>query len=399
MENPFDSAETSSILITCPLRIAPYLAQEVTALGFPLIRQHAAGVETLGTLADTLRLNLYLRTGTRVLYLLGMQRASTPADMYRTVSEVPWEDYLPTDGYFSVVSSVDTPAIDNTMFANVKCKDAIVDRIRSVTGRRPDSGSDTSGAVVFLYWHGSYCAVYLDTSGDPLSKRGWRKMPFAAPMRENLAAAVLQATRWVAGTALINPMCGAGTLIIEAALLAQNKPSVWARTNFGFMHLHGYDDTRWNIVRSEAKRGFRAVPAGTLIATDISPKAIEATRRNAATVGVEHLLETSVCDFADSPVPEGDGAVILNPEYGERLGDEQTLEHTYKRIGDFFKQRCEGKFGYIFTGNMHLAKFVGLRPKRRIEFFNADIDCRLIEYEMYAGSRKKNYMPDTTNLE
>jgi putative N6-adenine-specific DNA methylase len=388
MASIFD--HSSQILITCPLRLAPYLAREVAALGFADVKEYPAGVELTGTLNDALRLNLHVRTGTRALFQIGKGRVLTPADLYRLVAALPWERFIHPDGYFSVVSSVDTPEIDNTMFANMKCKDAIVDRIRAKTGRRPDSGSDTTFAVVYLYWHGSYCAVYIDTSGEPLTRRGWRKMPAAAPMRETLAAAVLQASRWNSASGVfVNPMCGSGTLAIEAALLAQNKPSVWARTNFGFMHLQGYKPELWESLRHEAKRQFADVKPGRFVASDNSPKALEATRRNAATAGVGHLIETKLCDFAETRVPDGEGVVALNPGYGERIGEEHELEDTYRSIGDFFKQHCEGKYGYIFTGNPQLAKSVGLRPKRRIEFFNADIDCRLVEYELYAGSRKR----------
>ncbi|GAB1431316.1 THUMP domain-containing protein [Ignavibacteria bacterium] len=370
--------------------MAAILAEEVAALGFPIIRQHPAGVETEATAVGAMQLNLHLRTGTRVLMRLTIGRANSPDDMYRLVNGVEWESLLPDNGYFSVISSVDTPSIDNTMYANMKCKDAIADRIRSRCGKRPDSGSDTSKAVVFLYWHGSFCSVYVDSSGEPLSKRGWRTMPFAAPMRENLAAAVIRSMRWNSASGLfINPMCGSGTLAIEAALMARNIPSVWARSNFGFMHLRGFSRNQWKSLRTNAEHTFCDVNPGQITATDISSRAIESARHNAEMAGVKDIIRFAKCDFAETPVPLGDGVVALNPEYGERLGIVEELEAEYRRIGDFFKQKCIGKFGYIFTGNLDLAKCVGLRPKRRIEFFNADIDCRLLEYEMYAGSKKR----------
>lgn len=387
MNSPLN--DDTPVLVTCPLRMACALAEEVAALGFPIIRQHPAGVETEADIKGAMRLNLHLRVGTRVLLRLTNGRANSPDDMYRLVNRVEWESLLPDSGYFSVISSVDTPSIDNTMYANMKCKDAVADRIRSRCGKRPDSGPDTSKAVVFLYWHGSFCAVYLDTSGEPLSKRGWRTMPFAAPMRENLAAAVIRTMRWNAENELfINPMCGSGTLAIEAALTARNIPSVWTRSNFGFMHMRGFNLDQWKSLRIEAKHSFRDVNPGRITATDISARALTAAKHNAETAGIKDIIHFAKCDFADTHIPNGDGAVVLNPEYGERLGIVEELAAEYRRIGDFFKQRCIGKFGYIFTGNLDLAKCVGLRPKRRIEFFNADIDCRLLEYELYAGSKK-----------
>ncbi len=380
---------SAPVLITCPLRVASLLADEVAALGFPVHKQYPAGVETEATLADTLRLNLHLRIGTRVLFRLAAGRAATPDDMYRLVAKIEWEALIPSHGYFSVISSIDTHSIDNSMFANVKCKDAIADRIRSRFGHRPDSGSDTSRTVVFLYWHGSTCAVYIDTSGEPLSKRGWRTMPCFAPMRENLAAAVIRSMLWNSDSdVFINPMCGSGTLAIEAVLIAQNKPSVWMRPNFGFMHLRGYSIETWQALRTQAKSLFRHIDSRRFIASDIAPRAIECARKNAATAGVDTIIQTEICNFSDTHIPADHGVVVLNPEYGMRLGDFRTLEDTYKQIGDFFKRQCNGKIGYIFTGNLDLAKHIGLRPKRRIEFYNADIDCRLIEYELYQGSRK-----------
>lgn len=377
------------ILVTCPKRLPPYLSSELAALDFPVISELVTGVETEGTLVDAMRLNLHLRTGHRVLFLLGAFTAHTPDDMYRNVARIAWEDYIDPDGYLSVVSSVDTESIRDTQFANVRCKDAIVDRIRSKSGRRPDSGSERSGVVVFLYWKDGDCAVYLDTSGEPLNKRGYRKIPFMAPMQETLASAVIMASGWDGSGNFINPMCGSGTLAIEGALIGLGRAPGLLRGNFSFMHLRGYDPAHWEDLRKRARSAGRKRFDGKIIVTDRSSDAVTAARKNAITAGVDHLMEFSVCDFADTPIPEGDGVVMLNPEYGERLGEVRRLEETYRRIGDFFKQKCQGYNGYVFTANAHLAKQIGLRPKRKIPFYNTTLDCRLMEYELYAGTRKQ----------
>ena len=380
--------EKRRILITCARGTAGFLAGEIQALQRPVLAVLETAVETEGTLADTVGLNLSLRTAQRILYLFDAFAAGQAQDLYRRLVRLPWETILAADGYLSVTSSVRTDAVNDTRFVNVKTKDAIVDRIRDRAGRRPDSGPGRHGAVVHLHWEDERCEAWLDTSGEPLSRRGYRKIPLEAPMQETLAAAVILATGWDGRTHLVNPMCGSGTLAIEGALAGLGRAPGILRQNFGFMHILGFDRPAFERVREELKKKARRKVAGRIVATDIRPGAVEAARQNARTAGVEHLIEFGACDFRETPVPEGDGIVVLNPEYGERMGDAGSLGSTYRDIGDFFKNRCMGYRGYIFTGNLDLAKQVGLRTKRRIPFYNGPIECRLLEYELYRGSRK-----------
>ena len=380
--------EKRRILITCARGTPGILSGELQALRFPVLSMLETALETEGTLADTVRLNLSLRTAQRILYLLDAFPAGQAQDLYRRLVTLPWERFIAADGYLSVTSSVKTDAVNDTRFANVKTKDAIVDRIREKQGRRPDSGPGRQGAVVHLHWEGDRCEVWLDTSGEPLSRRGYRKIPLEAPMQETLAAAVVLAAGWDGTGPLVNPMCGSGTLAIEGALIALGRAPGILRQNFGFMHILGYDRFAFEREREELKRKARRKVYANIVATDIRPDAVEAARQNARTAGVEQFIEFNVCDFRETPVPGGDGVVILNPEYGERMGDAAKLGEIYKAIGDFFKSRCLGYRGYIFTGNLELAKTVGLRTKRRIPFYNGPIECRLLEYELYRGSRK-----------
>jgi len=388
------NAGKNRILITCAKGITPFLKEELLHLGFPVLSETIAGVTTEGTVDDTLRLNLRLRTGHRVLFLIREFAARNAEALYHSLSEVAWEDYIAEDGYVCVTSSVHNPDIRDSRYANVKCKDAIVDRIRDKRGQRPDSGPDQDRVVVNLYWKGDRCSVYFDTSGEPLSRRGYRKIPMTAPMQETLAAAVIMATGWNGSGHFINPMCGSGTLAIEAALTGLNIAPGLLRDNFGFMHLKGFEETLWNDLRAQARKQAKRTLNCRIVATDIRKEAIEAAKKNAAAAGVEHLIEFAVCDYSDTTVPDGRGIAILNPEYGERMGKIEMLESVYKGIGDFFKQKCKGYTGYLFTGSLDLAKTVGLRAKRRIPFFNGAIECRLLEYELYEGSRKKsgNYL-------
>lgn len=381
------------ILVTCPKGLSSYLRDEIFQLGFSVIAERAAGVETEGSIHDTMRLNLHLRTGHRVLYHLKDFIAENADHLYRETQKIKWEDYIDEDGYISVSSSVDNPTIKDSRFANKRCKDAVVDRFFSKFGRRPDSGPEQDKTVIYLYWKGSNCSIYLDTSGEPLPKRGYRKIPYKAPMQETLSAAVIIATGWKGDSNFINPMCGSGTLAIEAALIGLNRPPGILRGNFGFMHIKGFDKAEWERLRREAKTTIKKTLRNKIIATDISSNAIEAAKNNAMTAGVEHAIDFDVCDFRETKVPEGKGIVILNPEYGERMGRIKELEDTYKGIGDFFKQKCSGYAGYIFTGNLELAKKVGLKAKKRIQFFSGKIECRLLEYELYEGSRKNTRVP------
>jgi len=274
------------------------------------------------------------------------------------------------------------------MYPNLKVKDAIVDRIIKKKGRRPDSGPDRNSVVVNLFWKNDRAWIYLNTSGVKLSDRNYRKMPHKAPLRETLAAGIIMATGYDGSQDLVLPMCGSGTLAIESALIAMNRPAGSMRSNFGFKHVKDFDRRMWEEIRNEVRETIRKDGLQRrIIATDIDEQAIEAARQNARTAGVEHLIEFDVCDFAETEVPDGRGIIVMNPEYGLRLGELEQLENEYERIGDFLKQKCSGYTGYLFTGNKELAGKVGLKASRRMIFYNGKIECRLLKYELYKGSR------------
>ena len=382
--------ETSSrIIITCSNRLSPYLEKEVKELGFIPVRIFKTGVELKGTLKDCIKLNLNLRCASQVLFSVAEFRAFNADDLYKVLLQMEWENIIPAEGYFSITSNVDNETINNSLFANVKVKDAIVDRFRNKTGQRPNSGPELNQTVIHLYWKEDLAELFIDTSGETLSKHGYRKIPGKAPMLESLAAATLLATNWNRKSAIVNPMCGSGTVAIEAALLATNRRPGLLRHNYSFMHLVGYDEKVYMNEFVQLEQKVIDVPGLKIIATDISEDAINISQINAGIAGVEELIEYYVCDFENTILPELDkGIIFFNPEYGDRLGTEVELEATYKRMGDFLKKGCKGYTGYIFTGNLELAKKIGLKPKRRIEFFTSKIDCRLLEYELYEGTKR-----------
>ena len=402
-------------------------------MDFPVLAELDTAIQTEGTLQDTMILNLHLRTAQRVLYQLATFSVNTPEILYRKLNAIPWETLLHDSGkaaYVCVTSIVDNPLITDSRFVNVKVKDAIVDRMRDKCGRRPDSGPDKDKAVVHVYWKNDQADVYLDTSGERLSLRGYRKIPLQAPMQETLAAAVIMAASWKGERNFINPMCGSGTLAIEAALIALNRAPGLLRNNYGFMFIKEFPEEFWQEIRKKTKENARKILPAKIIATDIEQTAVVAAKHNAQTAGVDHLIEFNICPYEKTPIPEDGGIIILNPPYGERMGaintkphstdfrgrmeaatpgrkiilrksanrqdksshitarNSQILEATYQGIGDFFKKIGGGYRGYIFTGNLEMIKKVGLRTKQRIIFYNGEIECRLLEYELYAGSMK-----------
>ena len=379
----------SKIVITCNKRLSQYLQQEVEALGYTITRSFSTGLELEGTINDCIPLNLNLRCASQVLYLIKSFDAENPARLYKEVLDIEWEKLLDFTGYFSVTSNVDNETITTPLFANLKVKDAIVDRIKEIKGIRPNTGSDGNKAVIHLYWKEEKADIFIDTSGETLAKHGYRKIPGKAPMLEALACGTIMATGWDKKSPFVVPMCGSGTLAIEAALLATDKSPGLFRMNYSFMHILGYEEEVFFEERRKLKEKAKKEIDFKIVATDISEDAVDISRRNAKTAGVDHLIDFEVCDFADTEVPEGPGIVMFNPEYGERLGIHTKLELTYKRIGDFMKSKCKGYRGYIFTGNPDLAKKIGLRASRRIEFYNGKLDCRMLEYELYEGSKRE----------
>ena len=377
----------SKIVINCLPSLSPFLKNEVIDLGYKPLKVDNSGVTVEGGWKEAVELNLHLRTASRILWLIRSFEARDPHQLYLEAKKTPWHKLIPDNGYISIQSFVKNDFIKDTRFANLKLKDAIVDQISEKTGNRPDSGKEKDRTVVFLFWYQKQVHLYFDTSGETISKHGYRKNPFKAPMMESLAAACILSSGWNAKKgSFINPMCGSGTLAIEAAMMSANIPAGLERKNFGYMHIQGYDPDFHLAARSELQPKPRI--QCDIVATDRDIGAVKASHENARNAGVFDMIHFDKVPFEKTFMPRGPGIVILNPEYGERLGEVENLKTVYHQIGDFFKNSCQGKTGYIFTGNMELAKNVGLRSKSRTPFLNARIDCRLLEYELYSGSKK-----------
>jgi len=389
------------IIISCAKALAPWTEKEVRELGYEPIETTENTVVVRGAMRDVMKLNLFLRTAHRVLVPLLRTRCRNIRDLYAAVKSIDWENLLEADGYFSVSSIVHNFTIRDTRLPSLYTKDAIADRMREKCQRRPDSGGENKGAAVFVYWERDEVIVYLDTSGEPLSKRGYRKIPGSAPMQETLAAACIMGMEWDRKTPFLSPMCGSGTPAIEAIMMAMNKAPGSLKGHFAFQSIKEYNriipgesaptvaprqrggatpEQVWKELVLKAKDEEIKEGLPSVIATDISPEAVENAHTNAIAAGVAPYITFKACDFADTPIPPGSGCVFFNPEYGIRLGDPVELGPIYERIGTFMNEKCHGWTGGLITGNPDLAKLVNLYYRNRIPFFNGPIDCRLFIY-------------------
>ena len=391
------------IIISCAKALSRWTEVVVRNLGYSPIEVTENTVVIRGEMRDVMNLNLRLRTAHRVLVPLLRTTCRNIRDLYDRVISIDWENLLEADGYFSVSSVVHNHTIRDTRIPSLYTKDAIADRMRERCQRRPDSGGENIGAAVFVYWERDEVIIYLDTSGEPLSKRGYRKIPGSAPMQETLAAACLMAMEWNPETPFLSPMCGSGTPAIEAAMIAMNKAPGSLKGHFAFQSIKGYGriipgekapvvaprqhagaspEQIWKEMILKAKSEERKDGIPTIVATDISPEAVENAHSNAIAAGVAQYISFKPCDFADTPVPQDSkGCVFFNPEYGIRLGDPVELAPIYERIGSFMAEKCAGWTGALITGNPDLAKCVNLYYRNRVQFFNGPIDCRLFIYE------------------
>ncbi|HTF80959.1 MAG TPA: hypothetical protein VL947_04525, partial [Cytophagales bacterium] len=308
------------ITVTCSKRITTVLEREIEALGYAVISKSINSVQLEGDITDCMKLNYYLRTGNQVLLEIKKVYAKEPKQLYEELLKIEWDKYISKVGYFSVVSTGFNENVNNFMYVNQLCKDAIADYFYKKYDQRPDSGPDKHKVVIRLYWDEHEAIVYLDTSGETLTKHNYRKSLHEAPMQEALAAAVILASRWDRKSNFVNPMCGSGTLAIEAALMASNRYPGGFRNNYSFMHTMDYDEEAWEKIRKEGKQLYQK-PDLRIIATDIDSRAIDVAYKNAQTAGVDHLIEFEKCDFRETTIPEGSGVVMINPEYGARLGD------------------------------------------------------------------------------
>jgi len=379
----------SKIVITCLPGLSPYVVQELEQENFKVIETAVTSVTTEGNLDDTVHLNLILRSASKVLYGIRSVPCSTMDDLYNILKEIPWELYFTNESYFSIESTSNQEQVKNTMFLNQKAKDAVVDRFMKLYDSRPNSGPDKNFLLIHIRWHSDQLDVYIDTSGQTISKHNYRTNPYKAPLLEALASSVIMASKWDHGTPLVIPMCGSGTLAIEAVLMAIHSFPGTKRDNFSFMHLKEFNRDEFEKTNSKIRSRMVSDPILQVYASDISKEAIDISKENAKNAEVDHLIKFEVANFQNCFIPSQPGTIIFNPPYGDRLHELETIEDSYKDIGDFLKKECEGYTGYVFTANLGAAKSIGLRTSSKKQFFNGAKEARLLEFQMYKGSMKQ----------
>lgn len=312
-------------------------------------------------------------------------RASTEAMLYDGVRAIPWEKWLDFRGKFAVDSVISFSEFKHSGFVSLKAKDAIADRFRDKFGKRPDVSVSDPDLRVNVHLFKDDCTVSIDSSGASLHLRGYRRVQTEAPMNEVLAAGLLQLSEWDRKTPFVDPMCGSGTILIEAALLAGNVPSGYYRPLFGFERWKDFDRKLWDQVKRECEEKITE-PVAPIMGFDRDDKAIEASLSNIEEAGIEEYIKVEKADFNTALPPFPRGFMLTNPPYGERIKVED-LKLFYKETGDVLKQKYAGYTAWLLGTDEESLKFIGLRPSRRIRVMNGPLECRLVKFELYVGKK------------
>ena len=368
---------------SCPRGVEDLLQKEIQQLGADQAKAVYAGVEFCGDLKLAYQVCLWSRTASRVLMPLTKGEIKTDDDLYRLVQSINWGQHLAMDGSLAIDCHLSHSSLSNSHYASLKAKDAIVDQFRELYETRPDVERSRPDIRVNLHINKDQCTVSLDLSGEALHKRGLRPASTQAPMKENLAAAVLMRAGWPnESLSLVDLMCGSGTLLIEAALMALNIAPGIQREYFGFLNWKGHDAKAWGECLQEARAGRKESEQLSIRGYDVSPYALDAAKQNIAAAGLEKYITVKQRALLDTQ-PEKDmqpGLVIVNPPYGERMGDVEELGYLYAELGDIWKHQFANWTTALFTGNVDLARHIGLRAHKQNSFMNGPIACKLFQY-------------------
>ena len=379
--NPFEQFFASS-----PRGLEDQLAGELRALGAQQVRTAAGGVAFAGSWETCYAANFHSRIASRVLWRIAEFDYATEEDIYAAARNIAWGMHFTVDCSLRVNLTAIKSPLRSLEFATLRIKDAICDRFREETGRRPDVDRAAPDVRIHCFLEHAKGTLYLDTSGEPLFKRGWRRAAVEAPLRENLAAGILMLSGWKFDEPLYDPMCGGGTLLIEAAAMALNEPPGAGR-GFGFEKLAAFDRKAWNRVRDGRPPRNKIRPA--LFGSDIEQRAIESARKNLMLAGFYDLVKLQRTDLLAAEPPAASGVMVANPPYGERMSDAERLAAFYPRLGNALKQRFAGWRCHFFTADLRLAKLIRLSASRRVPLYNGALECRLFEFVVVAGSNRK----------
>lgn len=369
------------------------LKNEIVAAGGKKVEVLNRAVVFEGNLACMYRVNYTCRTALRVLKVIGNYQAGNEHELYQRILEVDWSDYISTNSTFAVDAFVSNSKITNSHYASLKVKDAIADQFRRKTGERPSVDLENPDLRINLHLTGDQATLSIDSSGESLHKRGYRRWQGEAPLNEVLASGMILLAGWHGQNPLYDPMCGSGTLLTEAAMIAGNVPCGYFRETFGFMSWRDFDPAVWKRVQEEADTRITAVDQ-VITGSDVNPKTLASMQQNMTKGGFEKVISLRQVAFEDSSPPENlTGTIITNPPYGERL-QKQDLNAFYKMIGDVLKQKYAGWDVWLITSDYNALKSVGLRTSRKIKLYNGPLECRLVKYEMYQGTRKNKNSVD-----
>jgi len=369
------------------------LATELRELGAGDIRVMNRSVEFAGDRRVLYAANLHCRTAIRILRPIRTFRCVDGDQLYRQVRRIDWMGQLDSSMTMAVDAVVSHSGIDNSMFAAQRVKDAVVDQLRERTRRRPSVDVVHPDLRINLHLHENNATLALDTSGDSLHRRGYRTQGGKAPINEVLAAGIIKLSGWDMESPLIDGMCGSGTFVIEAALMARRIAPGLLRSRFGFQRMKDFDKSLFAEVVAEARGLVRSELPGRIVGSDRDMTVLKEARANADRAGVARDIVFEQRDFAAQNPPPGSGVLIMNPPYGERLSVAD-IGALYRMIGDTLKSKYDGYTAFIFTGSSAAAKSVGLRTSRRITLYNGPLESRLLRYEMYQGSRKQKFSSD-----
>jgi putative N6-adenine-specific DNA methylase len=368
---------------TCARGLEPVLDEELHALAASGIEPGRGGVQFQGDLALLYRANLWLRTAIRVLWPILEVDVTTPEELYEAVYRLDWSRYMTADHTLAVDCNVRDSHITHSRYAALKTKDAICDQFREREGRRPSVDREQPMIGLNLHIYRDHAVLSLDSSGESLHKRGYRPIQTKAPLNEALAAALILRSGWKPDTPFADPLCGSGTLPIEAAWIALRRPPGLTRRRFGFQGWLDFDIELWTGLRDEARRNVGKRLDAPIVGSDSRGDTLAMARNNARAAGVAHVLRFTVQDLHDFRPPEGPpGTILCNPPYGERIGEEKELHGLYKLLGEVLRERSAGWAAWVFTGNERLARSIGLPPVESVALFNGKIPCRLLQFRL-----------------
>jgi putative N6-adenine-specific DNA methylase len=371
------------LFATCARGLETVLIEELRALGAADITPGRGGVHFLGDLPLLFKANLWLRTAIRILWPVLEAPVRSPEELYEAVQTIDWSRYMTPEHTLAVDSNVRDSQITHSKYAALKVKDAICDQFVAKCGKRPSVNVDEPMVGLNLHIYRDEAVLSLESSGESLHKRGYRPILTRAPLNEALAAGLVLMTGWHGESPLVDPLCGSGTLCIEAAWIALGRPPGLTRRRFGFMGWMDFDIALWTELRDQARRQVLTRLPHPILGYDERRDAIQFSRGNARAAGIGNLTRFEVKTLRDFRPPDGPpGVLICNPPYGERIGEEKELRGLYKEMGKVFKEVCQGWKLFVFTGNAFLARQIDLKPARQIHLFNGKIPCRLLEFEV-----------------